>query len=351
MAASTTTYKTQLQVPYVLAGAMDEPRLKALVSSGTLEMKTFQEAYPDRQGIRPGARVHIPMVGNPPAFARVNTGSTSARSFTAAVADDQQMPVLRDSSDLSYTRYDQLMADISGLGGFKGSFERRIGNAMAARIMQVIGKILYGAMQSTDISPTRVYDKTGYRIRVPDLLKAKALAGDQSDQYKVLIAHSQVINGLLYDFDSVKYNPLTAASIVAGEFASPIAGFDYIIPSDQLPANTAGSHSAGDEIYSSFILRGSKSNSGLEGSMFYGFQSEMEIIDFEYPLSEMPTHYLRAMLDYVLCPRGMKFDSSTDNPTDANLADYTKWTTATQDQRNISAVMILSGGINATVTS
>lgn len=337
MAAIAAADSVKLQTRWIVQGMFDNPRLAALIASGAFNTKTFKEAYPDINGFKPGQVLTIPQFSSAPDFSRVDRSSTGDRSFTDVSAYTQSFPIISDSSDQSWNRYDELSTGES----FKGSFEQTVGNKMAKRLLGQTGRILSGALKSA--SPSLTADYTGNKLNVQRLVAAKAIAGDQGENLTVLIAHSRVLNDLLNDLtQNQKYNVLSGQYLLDGQIKN-VLGIDYVIPSDQMPVTSAAFPSVSDDIYESFLLRGGMAG-GIDGAMFLGYQEEMKYEYFELPTKEVSKRYIRNYMEYVLAPRGFTYSAATTNPTDANLADSTKWTEQTEDARNIGAIRILSAG-------
>ena len=303
-------------------------------------MQTFKDAYPDINGIKPGQVMHIPQFVSAPDFSRVDLSSAAARTFTALNANDQQFPIIRDSSDLKWNRYDKLRTGED----FKSSFERTVGNKMARRCIAQTCNVLSGAIPSQ--TPTHVADFTGLRLSVQRLLQAKQLMADQAEHLSTMIIHSRVWGDLLWDIiNTYHFNPQIGQVIVDGNIKS-LLGISRIIITDYTLVTAAGATCAGDDMYETYLLRGNENADGGAPALFFGYQSEPESEYFELPTQEVSQRYIRAYMDYLLAPRGVTFSAGITNPTDAELIATGNWTTANEDHRNLGAVVIYTMGMN-----
>jgi hypothetical protein len=299
--------------------------------------------------------VKIPQITLPAPYSRVDIvgGVGTPANFTRVSTNLQEFPVLRDDTRNVYTSYDDLIADVQGLGGFGGALEKRIGNQIARRIMKMLGYVCRGAVQV--VNPSRVADYSGYRADWPMISEARGLIGDNSDDINVMVCHSQVYNSLLADFAHGKYNTLGAASIMNGKFDKPFMGLNAIIETDQMPVDLAGSVLSGGtteptDTYWSFLFRGKGSVDGVgeDGSIFYGYQDLMNVVSYYFPLTEVPGYYLRAPINYVLSPYGFAFNGP-DNPSDSELSDQTNWSVATDDLRRIGIIAMRTSGLTGLI--
>jgi len=318
----------------------ENPKFAALVESGCLEMQTFESAYPNINGVRPGQILHIPQFVSAPDFTRVNLASAAARAFTAIDANDQQFPVIRDSSDMSWNRYDKLRTGED----FQSSFEKTVGNKMARRIISQACNVMSGGVPCQ--APTHVADFTGLRLTVHRLLQARQLMADQAEHLSTMIIHSRVWADLLWDIiNTYHFNPQIGQVIMDGNIKT-LLGIDRIIITDYAHNVSAGATCAGDDTFDTYLMRGTENADGGAPALFFGYQSVPETEFFEFPVMEVSMRFIRAYLDYIIAPRGITFSAGITNPTDADLIDTTHWTSANENHRNLGVVLIHSIGMN-----
>jgi hypothetical protein len=309
--------------------------MQALDVSGVLDRQTFKEAYPEINSIRPGQTLWIPQFNKAAAFARVNvvSGISTPATFTQISSSDQNFPVLRDTSDNFYTRYDvRYQAEKQRV-----ALETTIAERMAERILTQLGNVLSGAIPA--ITPTHVLDITGQTLSTLSLLAAKSLLQDQFYKLDTLICRPEVYQDLVGEWiTKLRFNPVTGIVAVTGELQNVI-GIKNIIVTNQMPSPQSGSTGYGQ--YTSFLVG--------SDSLFFGWQNEN---DLEAPIVESMDNYLinqvtqnliRFNLDYILAPRGMKFTGAV-NPTDVQLATSSNWAQANEDHRNCLIVKIISEG-------
>ena len=343
-------YSVVLQHRYVFQRFFYQRQMQAFKQTGVLDMATFKEAYPNINGIRPGQVCYIPQFNNAAAFARVNVsaGIGSTASPTEVSSADQSFPVLRDTSDNYYTRYDMLYNGEK----LKESLETTSAEQMSSRMLTQTANVLTGACQAATLTPTHVYDIS---TRVPvttDINAAKALMGDQAYTLDTLLVHPNVYFDIVKDWATTqKYNPLTGVVVLTGDLQS-IFGIKYIIVSDLMPYVSGQFTCSGADIYNSFLLG--------NGALFFGFQAENPdgpdgkplldgeegaIVEVMSPilLSTISYSFVRFNLDYILSARGMKFNGSA-NPLDTDLSNPANWALATNSHKQVRAVMMKSQG-------
>jgi hypothetical protein len=328
-------YTVTLQHRFIFQRFFAMKSMAALDVSGVLDRQSFKEAYPEINAIRPGASLYIPQFNKAAAFSRIDITSSADATFTRVSSSDQVFPVLRDTSDNYYTRYDVK------LNGEKQrvALETTIAERMAERMLKQTSRVLSGALPTA--TPTHVYDKTGSALSTVDLIGAKALLEDQFYKLDTLVCHPNVYNDILGEWvTKLKYNVLTGVVALSGELQN-IIGVKYIIPTNQTLVTAAGATCSGDDVYESYLLG--------SNALFFGFQNENDV---ENPIIEYMDNYIvkavtqnliRFNLDYLVAPRGFGWTGAS-NPTDANLIDSQYWAMKTEDHRNILAVKILSAG-------
>lgn len=185
-----------------------------------------------------------------------------------------------------------------------------------------------GVLKDTHRRDVGVTSGTAVTMNHSDALKAKNMIGDAMDDFDVMVVHSKVYTDML-DAQLLKFpyetDPSRARVKTTGK---KYLEMDVIV-SDDVPVDTSV---ANYHKYTSYFAK--------KGAMYLGMQRELQnetdrdILAFEDVLS--------TQIHFVPHVRLVKWKVTTENPTNAQLADPTNWEKVAADDKLINIVALVT---------
>ena len=335
-------YIPTIQTKYIMPAAIDDRVIRGLNEAGVIDADTFQITG---QG---GDYVSVPELVRAANFAHQTIQSTSAASFTAVASADDKAVVLNDIS--ANTFYKSQLRQVNEKLGQEIS--TTIGQRIAKRLssqtlagadaqikaMSTSHSYVAGAADPSIATGTALAGMT-----VQNFLAARKVMKDYVDDLVACVIHPDIWNQLIKDLvTNYKYaavQPFTEA--IASGMLGTLLGIGKWIVTTLTPVGAGAASSAGDDQYSTLVF-GQK-------QIGIAFQQEPEVewsttdeMNGGVGITNQDTViYLKTTMRYLSHLRRIAWNS-TANPSDANFADYTKYTDVSQDHRDVKAVRIVT---------
>jgi len=197
----------------------------------------------------------------------------------------------------------------------------RLGRFWARVYDKSLLSVLKGALPSThklDVSQD-TYGQPDVTIDIPKIIDAMNLLGDNADNFEVIIMHSKVYTDLLKaQLVQFPNSASTEDLIRQGEFGTVLGR--RIIVSDSVTVETytltdSNNNTETRYKYYTFIAQ--------PGAMYFAFQKDLMTEQDKDILAQQ--NYLVTTAHYVPHLKGVKWKSSTVNPSDTQLATPTNW--------------------------
>lgn len=276
----------------------------------------------------------IPTINRAADFVKQTLQSVSAASHTAASTTDDKGVVLHAMSPNKYYKSQLVQSNARQLDN---QLSVSVGQKGAKRLAQMSLKCLDGAIDAMDTPSSDCHTKDGSSaaLTVNVVRQARGLMGDASEELTTLIMHSSVWDDLLYDlYTNYKVDTVAGQVINNGKLRT-ILGVGNLIITDLAPYGTGATSSAGDDVFSSFLLG--------PGALAFSFQQNPEAEVQADTTNADTIVYLKTTMAYLVHLLGVKWNS-TANPTDVAFATASNWDEAYQDHREVRAVKIKSLG-------
>ncbi len=202
----------------------------------------------------------------------------------------------------------ELAAIVSNSDPMKAIGEQ-LGNYWAKRYDAALISVLKGALPQSHI-----LDKTdGSTVKtatITDLIDAMGLLGDNANEFTTIIMHSKVFSDFLKE-GIVKYGQTNMSNVILESGNIPTLLGRRVIVSDAVPVEDTP---VGKK-YTTYIAQ--------NGAMYLGFQRDLitetdrDILGFK--------DYLSSQVHFCPHLRGVKWATTTINPTNEQLAVATNW--------------------------
>ncbi len=194
----------------------------------------------------------------------------------------------------------------------------RLGRFWARVYDKSLLSVLKGALPDThkfDVSQTDA-GQPDVTIDIPKIIDAMNLLGDNADNFEVVIMHSKVYTDLLKaQLVQFPNSANTEQLIRQGEFGTILGR--RIIVSDAVTVEeyTISGESSPRKKYYTFIAQ--------PGAMYFAFQKDLMTEQDKDILAQQ--NFLVTTAHYVPHLKGVKWNSSTINPSDTDLATPANW--------------------------
>ncbi len=204
----------------------------------------------------------------------------------------------------------------------------RLGRFWARVYDKSLLSVLKGALPDThklDVSQTQ-YGQPDVTIDIPKIIDAMNLLGDNADNFEVVIMHSKVYTDLLKaQLVQFPNSASTEQLIKQGEFGTILGR--RIIVSDAVTSETytlsdGQGNTETRKKYYTFIAQ--------PGAMYFAFQKDLMTEQDKDILAQQ--NFLVSTAHYVPHLKGVKWNSSTVNPSDAQLANPANWKKVWEDK-------------------
>jgi hypothetical protein len=324
-------YVPTIQTAIMLAAMLESKTWAAMLAAGIFDTSALAATSLG------GEYVNVPKLNHMDDFAAQALQSVSAGTFTASSSTDDKAVVLHAYTSAKWYKSQLRQSNVDNLSAL---LSRTAGEKFAKRMAQMSVKLLDGAIDGVDTPSSNCHTKsTTAAISVSAIRQAKQLMGDEADKLTTLIMHSKVWGDLLRDMtENYKIDVVSGAVINNGKLQG-VLGLQNIIVTDLAPSAAGATSSAGDDLYSSFIV-GPKAL-GLAFQQAPNEENDQDITNKDSII------YKKIDMAYVVHLLGMAW-GSTANPTDAAFTTASNWNEAYQDHREVLATKLVSyGGVYA----
>lgn len=184
----------------------------------------------------------------------------------------------------------------------------QLGLFWAKRYDEALISVLKGALPSSHILD--VTATTNPNMSIQNLIDAMNLIGDNANEFTTIIMHSKVYADLLKN-NLVQFGQSTLSNVILERGDIPTVLGRRIIVSDSVPVE----NTATGKVYTTYIAQ--------NGAMYLGFQAELKVETDRDILAK--EDYISS--DVHFCPhlRGVKWNTTTTNPTNQQLAAASNW--------------------------
>lgn len=257
---------------------------------------------------------------------RRDTTSTSSATDTALTQDEHiDIKINRKLGPIANT-----IDSLRKIGVGPDEFSVRLGEQIAKAIqLDYLNTALYGAIGALDKAATTYYDAAD-DLESVDLIDGLAKFGDAADRVLVWVMHS-------FSYFQLMKNQLAASiynvsgTVIREGVPATLNRPVIVTDSAALISESATSDGAAEE-YSVLGLT-------VDG-LIVRESEERQIVDEVVTGLENLVYRIQGEYAFNLRVKGFAYDTSTTNPTLANLADSSKWTQAASDIKSCAGVIV-----------
>ena len=327
--------------------------LGILAGLGILEIET------DLTGS--GTMTHQPKIDQAAAFQRRDVSTTSAtRSFTEMASFDEIAVILHDDSANSAL----VAQDAFSGANYRQSWLQSVGWQWARRCKQQLYRCAKTAVEvcdttdgstaSADCHISDVYNATAQAtMTFARLQAARAKLGDASGLLSVAVMHSTCWNNLVVDgISNYKIENVSGKLINEGGISPSKAlfmnnsyqiaycdalGMIIVVDDDMSSISMTGSTYTYKTKYETLLFG--------PGALKLQFQRNLLLAEDENIADARGvTRRMRAEVDYAIKVPGVKWSSSTVNPTDTQLGTKSNWDEVYKDHKETLIAKLITNG-------
>lgn len=332
------------------------PFLKSL---GILANLGVVELVPDLIGT--GGFTHDPKMDQAAAFQRRDISTTGAtRTFTDMSSFDEKGVILHDDAANSFPRVQDIMSGANYRQGWLTS----VGWQWARRAKQQLYRVAKTAVEACDTTDGTTasadchinddYDATTKNTMTFQRLQdTKVLLGDAGGLLTVAVMHSVCWNSLItdgignYKVDSVAGRLINDGGVRPNKavflnnsyniaFCDAL-GMIIVIDDDIGSTAMTGSTYTYKTKYETLLFG--------PGALRLRYQRRLTIYeDDDINDARGTTHKMRAETDYNIHMPGIKWNSTTANPTDVQLGTKSNWDEAYKDHKEVLCAKLITNG-------
>lgn len=259
-----------------------------------------------------------------------NPATTSASTPVKLAQDEFIRPKIK-----KYVHVEQTIDALKTTGLSPDMFPfivgQQAGPEIAAQYLESAMSALIGSFKIAAVQTNLTVDSTSDDLDTVDLTAALAKMGDKASRIKLWVMHSKVFYDLLDNQIAQKIDGISSFNIFQ---ALPVTLGRPVLVVDSPALLDAGSSTASsaDDVYYTFGL--------TEGAVTVKESEERSVLQEIVGGNVNLLLRFQAEYAYDVGVKGMKWNTATTNPTDANLGTNTNWSKIANDYKSLPGVAI-----------